>query len=451
MVICAMRARDDSAPVTPCSRICRVGVDSRRSSRFIRKPSLPSGSEVSCATAAIATSASRPRIAASRLKTPVRCRCRAPRSRPRRAGDRRRDVGAKHADAGVEAHAGAGADPEVRLAGQRAVLGDEAGVDEADAAPALGEAVAQLGRGLEQPASADHDLLALELEVVDADRLVGVAAHRAAAAGEEQEVGRAFLGRGAAVAADQRPPGQGEPVLGAEAQVAAALERAARRDVAELELVERLEGRGDIVAARGVERIVAPVVGAAAEQRQDGEVAGAEVVLVARPRRLHQQAAGQPAAELLGEAEARLDAALPVGLVLEAERRGAGDEVGVRRPHPRLGEGDADLVAEVVEVDRADAVDARREPQPLGAAEQVAVLPEGRDADPVDRRVGAAGADAARPAVLDPDGDRQAGRPARSPRPPRSAASGTPRAGSAGRGRRRGRPGRTARPRAGRP
>ena len=45
MVIWAIRARDDSAPVTPCSRICRVGVDSRRSSRFIRKPSLPSGSD----------------------------------------------------------------------------------------------------------------------------------------------------------------------------------------------------------------------------------------------------------------------------------------------------------------------------------------------------------------------------------------------------------------------
>ena len=43
------------------------------------------GLGASCASAAIATSASRPMIAASRLKTPVRCRCRAPRSRPRRA------------------------------------------------------------------------------------------------------------------------------------------------------------------------------------------------------------------------------------------------------------------------------------------------------------------------------------------------------------------------------
>ena len=42
MVTCAIRARDDSAPVTPLRRICRPGEESRFSSRLIRKPlSLP--------------------------------------------------------------------------------------------------------------------------------------------------------------------------------------------------------------------------------------------------------------------------------------------------------------------------------------------------------------------------------------------------------------------------
>ena len=63
---------------------------------------------------------------------------------------------------------GAGADAEVRLAREGAVLGDEAGVDEADAPPAVGEAVAQLGRGLEEAAAADDDLLAIAGQLFDA-------------------------------------------------------------------------------------------------------------------------------------------------------------------------------------------------------------------------------------------------------------------------------------------
>ena len=87
----------------------------------------------------------------------------------------------------------------------------------------------------------------------------------------------------------------------------------------------------------------------------------------------------------------------------------AGDEVGVRRPDAGLGEGDADIVVVVVRVERAaEPVDAGVEAQPLAAAEQVAVLPVGGDADAVDRRERAADAHRARPAVLDHHGDRQA-------------------------------------------
>jgi hypothetical protein len=96
-------------------------------------------------------------------------------------------------------------------------------------AGALGEAAA---------AGDDHGL-AVDDDGVDADRAELVAADRAAAAGEEELVWRAFLERRADVAADAGAAGEHEAAVLADAAVGTALDGAAHGGVAELGLVER--------------------------------------------------------------------------------------------------------------------------------------------------------------------------------------------------------------------
>ncbi len=87
-VTLAIRARDDSAPLTPLRRIWRPGAESRFSSRLVMKPlSLPPPVS-SWAIAVMATSTSAARRKMTRFKTLALCRCR------RRAGNRPDRAGA---------------------------------------------------------------------------------------------------------------------------------------------------------------------------------------------------------------------------------------------------------------------------------------------------------------------------------------------------------------------
>ena len=148
---------------------------------------------------------------------------------------------------------------------------------------------------------------------------------------------------------------------------------------------------------------------AAADQREDREIAGAEAVFVAGARDLGEDASGQPIAEGAAEPGRSGDRALAVGVEVDPLSNERGDEVGVGVEDARLREGDAEVVVVVVGVQRpAEPVDAGVEAQLLGTAHEVAVDPERRDADAVDRRERCADADRARAAVLDTDRHRQA-------------------------------------------
>ena len=269
----------------------------------------------------------------------------------------------------------------IAIPAEEVVHTDEARVVEADDPDRVGNPGAQFAReGREaHPARAFR----AAVQRIDAERLIGLAAHRAAAARIEQIIARRVGQIRPEDRSDLRPPRQNEARSLAKAAIAAQIRRGAQTRSRARKPEERGQPDLGIKTLGRVGGIVAPVPGQRRRQREPAVVGNVAIFIDIRPGNLDLRLAHQPIAEDVLQTEAYVEAAqIVVFLVLLAQRRldeGVGVGIEGRGPvDPR-----ADLVIRPF-ARGADPADLGIEAQTLAAVEQVAMQPVAAERDPVD-------------------------------------------------------------------
>src|SRR5260221_6900455 len=288
----------------------------------------------------------------------------------RPALERGGEVEADGSDQRVIAQADAAAKEQVRAV--REVGGiDIAALDEGGDADGLGDAVAQLEAELQAGGAAQRHFAGAERP----GALIGVAAHRAGAAGIEPLVGRQRVASGADDRAEGAEPGEHEAAGAVEALIVPLLQ--ARGEEIEVAPGEAVIGdqRQRLPPADGrVEQVVGGVVAQIERHAEEG------VVLVADDVRLYAGMLDREAGDgserrqqrpLDADENQLAQAAIGVGRLLQ--QLGVGQEIllGVDEVGLAEAEGEAELALR----------HAGGDAQVLAGAEPVAMLPEGLGAD----------------------------------------------------------------------